>query len=219
MSAAVVFDVDDTLYLERDYVRSGFSAVDCHLGTAYGVTGFFDAAWQLFKAGHRGRIFNEALEGLHVPPEAVPVRELVEVYRAHDPDIRLLPDSATLVRRLQSEQVPIGIITDGPAPSQHAKIDALGLREVAATVIVTADLGPGLAKPNEAAFLGVQEELSLQGDSLVYVADNPSKDFVAPNRLAWRTLRIRRPGSLHHEVASGPDVQVELPDLLHADLP
>jgi putative hydrolase of the HAD superfamily len=47
----------------------------------------------------------------------------------------------------------------------------------------------------------------------VYVADNPAKDFVAPRALGWATVRVRRAGSLHQRVESGPDVDREVTDL------
>ena len=42
------------------------------------------------------------------------------------------------------------------------------------------------------------------------MADNPAKDFVSPRQLGWRTVRIRRTGGLHAEVAGGSDIDVEL---------
>ena len=57
----VVFDIDDTLYLERDYVRSGFRAVGEHVARSTGVDGFSDLAFALFEQGLRGHIFDETL--------------------------------------------------------------------------------------------------------------------------------------------------------------
>ncbi len=51
------------------------------------------------------------------------------------------------------------------------------------------------------------------GADNVYLADNPRKDFVAPRALGWRTVRVRRPESLHVDVDSGEDVDVEVADL------
>ena len=77
----VVFDVDDTLYLERDYVLSGFSAVDSWVATELGVTGLAEHAWSLFEAGRRGDIFDAVFAHLRIDPVHVP--RMVEVYRAH----------------------------------------------------------------------------------------------------------------------------------------
>lgn len=210
MIRGVVFDVDDTLYLERDYVSSGFEAVGEHIRHEYGVEGFSEVAWRLFVEGRRGDTFDRALELVGLEGGAVAVSRLVRIYREHAPNIQLLDDSQEVLGRLDDRNVPVAIITDGPASSQHAKVDALGLREGAAAIVVTADLGPGKGKPHEAAFLRVQRQLDLSGDQLVYVADNPTKDFIAPRRLGWRTVRVRRSGSLHEDLASGTDVDREV---------
>lgn len=83
----VVLDIDDTLYLERDYVRSGFTAVGGWARDELGVDGLGERAWAVFEAGVRRTIFDEALAGAGV--EATPdlVTRLAEVYRSHAPTI------------------------------------------------------------------------------------------------------------------------------------
>ncbi len=55
MNASVVFDVDDTLYLERDYARGGFEAAAAHARARFGVDDFATRAWALFEQGLRGK--------------------------------------------------------------------------------------------------------------------------------------------------------------------
>ena len=74
MSCVVTFDLDDTLYLERDFVRSGFAAVGAWLATERGVRGFEACAWRLFEAGRRGDIFDRVLPRLGVAPERALIR-------------------------------------------------------------------------------------------------------------------------------------------------
>lgn len=213
MTSAIVFDVDDTLYLERDYVRSGFEAVCQHVEKCYAIKGFAEIAWQLFERGHRGRIFDETLAAVTDEPDRVPIDALVEVYRTHRPTIELLPDARATLLGLDERDVRVAVITDGPAASQHAKVSALGLRGLSEVVVVTSDLGPGYGKPHEAAFQIVEETLGLPGAELTYVADNPAKDFIAPRQRGWRSIRIRRSAGLHYSVDSGPDVDIESNEL------
>ena len=210
---AVVFDVDDTLYLERDYVRSGFSAVGRHLEQHVGIVGFGHVAWELFEAGRRGDIFDIALRRLRAPKDAVDVAELVEMYRAHEPQIDLLPDARLTLASLHEHGVPLGVVTDGPSVSQHAKIRRLGLSDLVDTVVVTADLGPDRGKPHPLAFEFVEQTIGLTGGQLTYVADNPAKDFQAPHAMGWRTIRVRRQGGLHEHVDGGPDIGMTVTDL------
>lgn len=207
----VVFDIDDTLYLERDYVRSGFAAASA----ACEVSGLADACWRLFLDGARGDTFDRALEACGVSRSAELIERLVGAYRSHLPDVRLEPDASNCLPAL--EHLRLGCITDGPATSQWAKINALGLRRWLSPVIVTAELGTGLGKPHIASFQAVEQVTGLPGPAHVYVADNPRKDFVTPRALGWYTVRVRRRGSLWEHVRSDKDVDVELNTL--DDLP
>jgi putative hydrolase of the HAD superfamily len=209
----VVLDVDDTLYLERDYVRSGFRAVGRHAEQKHDVVGLEALAWGEFEAGRRGDIFDRALRTLGVGPDAALVRSLVEVYREHEPAIAMLPDAIELVDRAHSQGLRLAVVTDGPVASQRAKVGALRLWEVAAPVVITAELGPGAGKPSPRAFELIERELGARRGALAYLADNPAKDFRAPAALGWHTFRVRRPGGLHEHAPSGSDVGVEVDSL------
>lgn len=209
----VVLDIDDTLYLERDYVRSGFAAVGAWARRELGVDGLGERAWQEFEAGVRGRIFDDALAACGVEP--VPpglISRLVGVYRTHPPAIALLADSRAWLdgADLLAGDVAVAAVTDGPLASQQAKAIALGLARWVEPIVFTEALGPGRGKPHPAAFDLLERTTGVRGDRCAYVADNPAKDFAAPHRLGWRTVRMRRPGGLHAAVASGPDVDVDI---------
>lgn len=199
----VVWDVDDTLYLEREYVRSGFVAVGAHFADTMGVSGFDRVLWELFERGVRRSTFNAALESLGIAESPQLIAELVDVYRSHKPDIELLPDARDALARCAALGLRQSALTDGPAVSQNHKVAALGLRGWCEPVVVTAELGPGLGKPAPDGFERIEREAGAARTQLIYVADNPAKDFVAPRNLGWRTLRIRRPGGLHAEVVGG----------------
>jgi putative hydrolase of the HAD superfamily len=207
----VVFDLDDTLYLERDYVRSGFSACDVWATTELGLSGLGAACWQRFVDGGRNDTFDRALAELGHAGGPDVVGRLVEVYRAHEPDIDLLPDAAAAIGRLGAEH-RLAVVSDGPEASQGAKVRRLGAPLWSGCTVLTATLPPGNGKPSPMAFRMVEERLGASGRRCVYVADNPAKDFGGPASLGWTTVRVRRPGQLHEHVPSGADVDVEICD-------
>lgn len=217
MAVIAVFDVDDTLYLEREYVRSGFRAVDEHLRVTIGCEGFADVAWALFLSGIRGDTFNRALAEIGLTTDADRIDELVGVYRAHSPEIRLLEDADTLLRECRRLDVPVAIVTDGPSMSQWSKLDALGLKTAASPIFVTEDHGPDWRKPSPKAFHAIQDTFGFPSQRYIYIADNPMKDFAGPKRLGWQTIRVRRPESLHQGVPSGSDVDLTVPHLPRLD--
>src|SRR5688500_742872 len=89
----VVFDLDDTLYPERDFVLSGFAAVDAWLQANHRIDGFAEKAEALFAAGHRGHIFDQALELLDVSMAEALVPAMIEIYRRHPPALHLYSDA------------------------------------------------------------------------------------------------------------------------------
>jgi putative hydrolase of the HAD superfamily len=208
----IVFDLDDTLYLEREYVRSGFDAVGAEAESRWGIADFAGRAWRLFEEGTRGNIFDLVLVecGVTCPPEAM--ASLVACYREHRPAIRLLDDARSCLDRLLG-RVALAGLTDGPAASQRAKVTALGLERWLSPMIVTSELGPGLGKPSPHGFRRIEEATGEHGAACLYVADNPSKDFAGPRQLGWRTVRIRRPGGLYADRVSGEDIDWEIESL------
>jgi putative hydrolase of the HAD superfamily len=196
MTAVLVFDLDDTLYLERDFVRSGFRAVDRWLASRDMVEGFFEVAWQLFEAGRRGDVFDCTLERLGMSLEAELIRRLVDVYRSHAPAIALDPEAAGLLARLHARG-PLALLTDGYRATQERKVAALGLERYCSPIVYTDALGREHWKPSPRGFLSIQQRFGGQANRFVYIGDNPAKDFRAPNALGWLTIRLRHPRGEH----------------------
>jgi putative hydrolase of the HAD superfamily len=51
----------------------------------------------------------------------------------------------------------------------------------------------------------VQQQHEIPSGNIWYIADNPSKDFFAPRKLGWRTVRIRREGGLYAGITTTGD--------------
>jgi len=213
---AIVLDIDDTLYLERDYVRSGFDTVGTWVSSQLGLEGFGTLAWAAFEAGLRHRIFDEVLKSCGHAPDPSLIEEMVAHYRNHSPVIALAPDARTALDRWHG-RVALAAITDGPLVSQQTKATTLALDAWVQPIVFTAALGSGMGKPHPAAFELVQEQLGVEGRRCVYVADNPSKDFIAPKKLGWQAVRVRRPLGLHARAAGGADVDFEISSLDYLD--
>jgi len=217
-TVCAVFDIDDTLYLERDYVQSGFAAVDRWAAKWLCLPNFGERCWQAFNAGRRRAIFNDVLREFARPAPAELISTLVEVYRTHMPSITLAPDAIEALAAI-SRTASIAVISDGPAVSQSRKAEALGLDSFASRVILTELLGSGFSKPHPKAFEQVQQ--CCPASVYLYIADNPLKDFIAPRQLGWTTVRVRRAQGLHYTVenpAVSPDHEMTdcagLPEVL-----
>lgn len=203
--SACVFDLDDTLYFEADFVRSGFEAVAELVERLYQV----DLTPSLLGGGDvpsGGDRLGEALRAAGLP--AALKAELLEVYRYHRPRLRPAAGVVELLAACQSEGARLFVISDGRSVTQRLKLEALGLLSRFEAVYISQELG--VTKPDPAAFLKVMERVPL--GPWVYVADNPRKDFVAPARLGWSSVGVRHGARRVHPlqpVVQEPTVWVE----------
>ena len=217
MIRAVAFDMDDTLYPERAFVFSGYRAVSEAVEAELGVP-IYDELVQLFESGRRGDLFTPTLARHQVRVEECYVRSLVAVYRAHRPTIAPFPETETVLRAIR-RRYRTALISDGIHEVQHRKLDALGLRPHFEAVVMTGELGREFWKPHPLPFEDCARKLAVAPAQMVYVGDNPAKDFITARSLGLRTIRVRRPGTLHFEIdlpaAQEADVTVEtLSDVL-----
>lgn len=198
MQPGIVFDIDDTLYLEADYVRSGFRSVSRFLAQG-GAVSFAEAYAYLegcFERGVRQNTFDLLLEDMPQLGSQFEVRELVEAYRVHAPEIDFLPGMRELLEALRARGARLAALSDGFLESQRRKVAALELKRLVEHAVLTDQWGREFWKPNPRAFEHLAERWEIPAGRLAYVGDNPAKDFVAPNRLRWRTIRLRIPGQL-----------------------
>jgi putative hydrolase of the HAD superfamily len=204
----VVLDLDDTLYLERDYVVSGFKDVDAWTRDTFGAEGFFEHAIALFGGGQRQRIIDDTL--LHLGIDSIAATEAISRYREHRPSLRLPDDSVRFLEKAGALHA-LALITDGRSHAQHAKINALGIAKAFSIRIVTGDRGLHFYKPHPGAFQEVADATS--ATPCIYIADNPTKDFAAPLALGWLgSIRVRRRHSLHENLPT-PKHCMEVKDL------
>ncbi len=199
MIEVVVFDLDDTLYDEIEYCKSGFSAVAAFLANLPDTPPgdrIFSALWGQFTAGNRTRTFNAALDELAIGCDDRRVRELVGVYRSHRPRITLPKQSREVLDELRAKYT-LALLTDGFMPAQRLKVQALGIEDYFESIVYTEELGREFWKPSPAGFEKIMLDLSAKAENIVYIADNEKKDFIAPNKLGFSTVRLIRPAGIH----------------------
>lgn len=209
MIKGVIFDLDDTLYFEVDYVKSGFKEVSRYIGEKriYDSRKIYRFLLNSFKKGVRGNNFNLLLERFPFIKEYFDVDDLVYLYRTHRPKIKILREAEALIKDLREKGYLLGIITDGYLVSQKNKIDSLNISHYFDVIIYTGEFGRQFWKPNEFAFQLVANKLGLPHYKLCYVGDNPEKDFLAPNKLGWLTVRFKHHKQLHYYKEAADEFQ------------
>jgi putative hydrolase of the HAD superfamily len=212
MITTVVFDLDDTLFDEVDFCRSGFRAVARHLAElsdTRATDDVFTVIWKCFVTGDRGSTFDLALAELGIPGDAAVIHRLVEIYRTHTPTLSLPEESRATLDALQ-ERYTLALLTDGFLPTQRLKVRALGIEHYFKAIIYTEELGRQYWKPSPRGFEVLIEMLAASPQEMVYVADNETKDFIAPNRLGLLTIQLLRSRGLYREPAGVPEAAAKM---------
>ena len=198
MIGCIAFDMDDTLYDELDYYRSGLAAVASAIArdSELDERVVFETLWAVFIEGNHNTTFNETLDTLSITYDSDYIFKLVDVLRRHTPSISLPVDSRAVLEELKY-RYKLALITDGFLPAQKLKAQALELGQYFDGMIFTEELGREYWKPSTFAFEKLLKEMGFRSEQCVYVGDNPVKDFIAPNQLGFKTVQMTRQNHLN----------------------
>jgi len=187
----VVFDLDDTLYDEIDFLYSGFKSI---AGYFFSISAekTFKKMLHWYYAGEN--VFQNLIKGEVFLESDITFNVLLDHYRNHFPSIKLRIGAKQLLNNIRSNGCKTGIITDGRSITQNNKILALGLENLFDLVVISEEFGS--EKPNIKNYLVFQEKF--KDCRFYYIADNPIKDFISPNLLGWETICIRDKGKNIH---------------------
>ena len=188
----VVFDLDDTLYKEIDFLKSAYREISDFLCKAYSVGGVFEKMLHDYEEGKNA--FQEVIDSYQLP---IKLGDLLGMYRNHFPNISMDVDTKEVLDILKRNCIGLGIITDGRQKSQMNKIKALGLDDYIAERHIVISEVCGHEKID--GFGLTQIEDSFPDCDYFYVGDNPQKDFVTANVRGWATICLLDDGRNIHQ--------------------
>lgn len=191
MINTIIFDLDDTLYKEKDFVFGAFKQIAFRLSKCYGMdfNKLNNDILEIFYQHGRGMVFNQLFEKYHIEED---IQHIVEEYRQAKAEVMLYEDAEWALVTLKEKGYHLAIITDGDSIAQHNKISLLNLREYVDKIIVTYDLGIEYCKPHIRAYEQTLQHFRIQPKEAIYVGDNPNKDFIGAKNLGIHTVRIIR---------------------------
>lgn len=187
----LVFDLDDTLYDEITYVRSGYRAVARWLKDNYSLQeeSIYDEMVEMLEKNGRNNVFDKVLSRHNIFSKGL-VKKCLSIYRMHSPEISLSRDALNCIERFKHDKKYI--VTDGNKIVQANKIKALGLDtgEYFKKVFITYRYGLKNSKPSPYCFMKICELEKVSPQNVVYIGDNPNKDFVGLRPLGFKTVRV-----------------------------
>lgn len=215
-ATAVVFDLDDTLFREIDFLHSAYRQIAADLSCRYpALVSSVEAERVLFEA--EGNAFDALRQWLpaEVAEDQLWMRDF---YRAHTPSISLMPGATTMLDALADAGYTLGIITDGRIVTQTNKILALGLHHWFRTSDIIISEALKADKLTDTPFRTLMERHP-EIERWIYVGDNPAKDILWPRRLGWTTVQLKAtPLNIHPQPPHpAPDLRIDsLADLFSA---
>lgn len=192
INTVVVFDLDDTLYNEIDFLKSAYKEISIKIGEITLVEAV-DIYTEMLKHFYNNEnVFKTIINKYDL---SISVRELLDVYRNHAPKLKLEDDRVKVLNELKKRGVMMGLITDGRSGQQRSKIKALKLNDWISEILISEEFGS--EKPNINNYLHFE---NLYGTAnYYYVGDNVKKDFITPNKLNWNTICLKDNGLNIHK--------------------
>lgn len=192
-SKTIVFDLDDTLVKEIDFLKSAFfeiaSVIENEGYSLYQqmMVWYFD----------KENVFQNLVS---LYPD-LSIDSLKSSYRKHLPNFEHYKYIKDFLNELKQKGYKLGLITDGFSITQRNKITSLGVGDLFDLIIISEEFGT--EKPHEENYSAFHQ---FNSDAYYYVGDNLKKDFVTPNKLGWVTICLLDDGNNIHSQNFDTDV-------------
>ncbi|MGF1554977.1 HAD family hydrolase [Paucihalobacter sp.] len=175
----VVFDLDDTLYNEIDYLKSAYLEIAKEID-ADNSENLFSLMFSQYQNNIDVFAYIENTYGISK-------LSLLHRYRSHFPKIKPFIGVRESLENIKKNKGKTGLISDGRSITQRNKLKALNLIELFDYIVISEEIGT--EKPHENNYLAIEKQLEKTGH-FYYIADNCKKDFITPNQRNWCTIGL-----------------------------
>jgi len=152
----LLFDLDDTLYPEKQYIFQGFWAVAQFLQSKYELSGvkIYLEFVSIFREGSN-KVFDNFLYGENITENSL---KLVNIYRNAKRKLSLYPDVLRSLKSLRDFGNKLVLVTNGRSEIQKEKIKILKIEKYFDDVFVLDDFGKEYWKPSVLIFNKIYNE-------------------------------------------------------------
>ncbi len=187
--AALLVDLDDTLYEERLWFEAGLAAVARWLDDRFASPGvsWADVVVHEHEVGGRRGVLDRVASHIAEDPQVI-VAALLHVHRTAPRRIEPFPDTQPFLSRARDAGLAIAVLTDGSAAVQERKWRALGLE--ATIVVCTGDLDR--RKPDPMVFRAAACRLGVDASRCLVIGDDPTRDAAGARAAGMRSVELRR---------------------------
>jgi len=208
----VIFDLDDTLYPEISYVKSSFFPVSSYLSKKYNIPNdyVFNNLMKILIDDGRGKIFDIFLNRHNIFTKKE-LNKCVSIYRSNIPSIELYEEASYVLNKLSD--FPKYLVTDGNKIVQSIKIKALNINKYFKRIFITHHYGIKNKKPSLHCFKIIKKIENCDWNEMIYIGDDPNKDFVNLNKKNVLTIRVKTGRFKNQDAKNGFEAKIILNDL------
>ncbi len=207
----LIFDLDDTLYEEITYVKSGFLEVSKYANKKYGfnIDSSLNYMNNTLEMLGRGKVFDEFLKSKNLFTQKR-LKKFISTYRNHKPKISIFEESKKILKK-RSKQ--IYLVTDGNKIVQANKIKALCIEQFFKKIFITHRYGIHHSKPSLYCFELIKKKEKCDWKDLIYIGDNPEKDFINLNIKGATTIRVLTGAHSKKKAKKGYDAKYKIKNI------
>lgn len=189
---AVIFDLDNVLFNEEDYIKAAYRDIAAFLSGRHGLRE--EQVYQKLvsdlqkKTSLYPHLFNDLLADLGLEQTLLP--DILKIYSNVTVDLQIALDVEHLLKTLQKRRVKLGLLTNGNVETQKNKVRLLGVENYFDAVVYARELGKENEKPSPEAYRVILQALRCKPEEAICLGDNPYTDFYGAKKLGVRTVRL-----------------------------
>lgn len=184
----IIFDLDDTLYKREDFVDNGLKNVTnliCLKNKNLKKDRTFRLLKKIYYDTKIKKTFDYFLKKNNI--NNITSKNCVYVYRFGKNDIKLYPQALSLLKFYKNNCY---LVTDGNKLVQRNKIKKLNIKKFFKKIFITNEYGIKFQKPSLHCFEKIKKIENCKYNEMVYIGDNPKKDFINCNKIGIQTIRL-----------------------------
>jgi len=189
---AVIFDLDNVLFDEQDYIKAAYRNIAVFLSKRYRLS-----EKQIYqkllkdlqkKTTMYPHLFDDLLSDLELDRDSIP--NILKIYASVTTNLELYPGAEHLLTSLKKQKIKLGLVTNGNVETQKNKVRLLRIEKYFDTIMYARHLGKENEKPNPAVYRITLEALGCKPEETVCIGDNPYTDFLGAKKIGVRTVRL-----------------------------
>lgn len=209
--SAVLFDLDNTLTDRKRSIDGFVQRFYDDYRRAMDANTSFDTVYRVIHEGDGGGyrpkalMYQDICDRLvwHHPPTHAELHDYW--YRVSRQCMVPRDDALATLERLRADGYKLGLVTNGPTAGQNASVDALGIRPLFGSIIVSETVA--VQKPDARIFEIALAELDVTPSDAVYVGDHPVNDIQGARNAGLKPVWY---GGIHDWPADMPPPEVEI---------